>query len=41
VSRLTAESDELRDARLAIVVAARNTMANALDAIGVEAPESM
>ena len=38
---LTAESDELRDARLALVVAARNTMANALDVLGVEAPESM
>ncbi|MBP1923157.1 arginyl-tRNA synthetase [Halorubrum alkaliphilum] len=38
---LTAESDELRDARLAVVAAARHTMANALDALGVEAPESM
>ncbi len=38
---LTAERDELRDARLALVVAARNTMANALDVLGVEAPESM
>ncbi len=38
---LTAECDELRDARLALVVAARNTMANALDVLGVEAPESM
>ena len=38
---LTAESDDLRDARLALVVAARNTMANALDVLGVEAPESM
>ncbi|WP_418283032.1 arginine--tRNA ligase [Halorubrum sp. DTA98] len=38
---LTAERDDLRDARLATVVAARNTMANALDALGVEAPTSM
>ncbi|SMO33858.1 arginine--tRNA ligase [Halorubrum cibi] len=38
---LTAESDELRDARLALVAAARYTMANALDALGVSAPESM
>jgi len=30
-----------RDARLAAVVAARNTVANALDALGVAAPESM
>ncbi|MEF8883272.1 MAG: arginine--tRNA ligase, partial [Halapricum sp.] len=30
-----------RDARLATVVAARNTLANALDALGVAAPESM
>jgi arginyl-tRNA synthetase len=32
---------EVRAARLALVVAARNTMANALDILGVEAPESM
>ena len=38
---VTAETDELRDARLALVAAARYTMANALDALGVEAPESM
>ncbi|GAA0518365.1 arginyl-tRNA synthetase [Halorubrum aquaticum] len=38
---LTAETDELRDARLAVVAAARYTMANALDALGVDAPESM
>ncbi|MFC5277480.1 arginine--tRNA ligase [Halorubrum rubrum] len=38
---VTAESDELRDARLALVAAARYTMANALDALGVSAPESM
>ncbi len=38
---LTAERDELRDARLAVVAAARHTMANALDALGVAAPESM
>jgi arginyl-tRNA synthetase len=30
-----------RDARLALVVAARHTVANALDALGVAAPESM
>jgi arginyl-tRNA synthetase len=33
--------EDLRAARLALVVAARNTMANALDVIGVAAPESM
>ncbi|OYR55938.1 arginine--tRNA ligase [Halorubrum halodurans] len=38
---VTAERDELRDARLALVAAARYTMANALDALGVSAPESM
>jgi arginyl-tRNA synthetase len=38
---VTAESDELRNARLALVAAARYTMANALDALGVSAPESM
>jgi len=38
---LTAENDELRDVRLAVVAAARHTMANALDALGVEAPASM
>ncbi len=32
---------EVRAARLALVVAARNTIANALDILGVEAPESM
>ncbi|WP_324759792.1 arginine--tRNA ligase [Haloarcula montana] len=32
---------ETRRARLALVVAARNTVANALDAVGVEAPTSM
>jgi len=31
----------LREARLALVVATRNTVANALDVLGVEAPESM
>ncbi|WP_188975310.1 arginine--tRNA ligase [Halocalculus aciditolerans] len=30
-----------RDARLALVAAARDTLANALDVLGVEAPESM
>ena len=38
---VTAETDELRDARLAVVAAAKHTMANALDVLGVEAPESM
>ncbi|TKX69507.1 arginine--tRNA ligase [Halorubrum sp. SP9] len=38
---LTAETAELRDARLAVVAAAKHTMANALDVLGVEAPESM
>ncbi|RBI63037.1 arginine--tRNA ligase [halophilic archaeon] len=33
--------DDLRDARLALVVAARHTVANALYVLGVEAPESM
>jgi arginyl-tRNA synthetase len=33
--------EEARDARLALVVAARNTVANALWALGVAAPESM
>ncbi|PSQ18613.1 arginine--tRNA ligase [Halobacteriales archaeon QS_8_69_26] len=32
---------DLRAARLALVAAARNTVANALNALGVEAPESM
>jgi len=32
---------ETRQARLAVVVAARNAIANALDALGVAAPESM
>ncbi|WP_227375048.1 arginine--tRNA ligase [Haladaptatus halobius] len=38
---LTAEADDLRDARLALVAAAKHTVANALGVIGVEAPESM
>ena len=38
---VTAETDALRDARLAVVAAAKHTMANALDALGIEAPESM
>jgi arginyl-tRNA synthetase len=38
---VTADSDALRDARLAVVAAARHTMANALDALGVDAPASM
>ena len=38
---VTAATDELRDARVAVVAAAKHTMANALDVLGVEAPESM
>ncbi|MDB2238447.1 arginine--tRNA ligase [Halorubrum ezzemoulense] len=38
---VTAETEVLRDARLALVAAAKHTMANALDVLGVEAPESM
>jgi arginyl-tRNA synthetase len=33
--------DAVREARLALVVAARNTVANALGVLGIEAPESM
>ncbi|MXR50599.1 arginine--tRNA ligase [Halovenus sp. WSH3] len=33
--------DETRDARLALVVAARHAVGNALDAVGVQAPDSM
>jgi len=38
---LEAESARIRTARLALTLAARNTVANALDALGVAAPESM
>lgn len=38
---LAAEDEDLRTARLALVMAARNTVANALSVIGVAAPESM
>jgi len=38
---LEADTDASRTARLALVAAARNTVANALDAVGVEAPQSM
>ncbi|AEN06517.1 Arginyl-tRNA synthetase [halophilic archaeon DL31] len=38
---LTAEDDEVRAARLALVDAARHTVGNALDVLGVEAPSSM
>jgi len=38
---LTADDDEVQAARLALVDAARHTMGNALDVLGVEAPESM
>jgi arginyl-tRNA synthetase len=38
---LTADTDTQREARLALVAAARHTVANALDVLGVAAPESM
>ena len=38
---LDAESEELRAARLALVAAAAHTVGNALDVLGVAAPESM
>jgi len=38
---LTADDDERRAARLALVAAARHTVANALGVLGVAAPESM
>ena len=38
---LTAEDPQTRNARLAVVAAAQNAIANALDAIGIDAPESM
>jgi arginyl-tRNA synthetase len=38
---LSAEDPEVRAARLALVRAARHTVANALDTLGVEAPTSM
>jgi len=38
---LTAEDEATRTARLALVVGTRNAMANALDALGVAAPNSM
>jgi arginyl-tRNA synthetase len=38
---LTADDDATRRARLALVVAARHTVGNALGLLGVEAPESM
>jgi arginyl-tRNA synthetase len=38
---LTADDPEVRDARLALVAAARCTVGNALDVLGVAAPESM
>jgi len=38
---VTAEDERTRAARLALVVAARHTVANALDILGVEAPDSM
>jgi arginyl-tRNA synthetase len=39
--RVLEASAETRQARLALVVAARNTVGNALDALGVAAPDSM
>ena len=38
---VTADDERTRAARLALVVAARNAVANSLDILGVEAPESM
>jgi len=38
---LTAEDPAVRDARLALVAAARHTVGNALDVLGVAAPETM
>jgi arginyl-tRNA synthetase len=38
---LSAEDEDVRAARLALVRAARHTVANALDTLGVEAPTSM
>ncbi|WP_255150758.1 arginine--tRNA ligase [Halorarius halobius] len=38
---LAADDPELRQARVALVAAARHTIANALDILGVEAPNSM
>ncbi len=38
---ITADDDATKSARLALVIAARHTVANALDILGVEAPESM
>ncbi|WP_299233543.1 arginine--tRNA ligase [Natronomonas sp.] len=38
---VTASDDRTKAARLALVVAARHTVANALEILGVEAPESM
>jgi len=38
---LTAEDEAVRGVRLALVAAARHTVANALDTLGVAAPESM
>jgi arginyl-tRNA synthetase len=36
-----ADEERTRRARLALVIGARHTVANALDALGVAAPESM
>jgi arginyl-tRNA synthetase len=41
VSVLKAETDEIRDARLRLVAAARQTLANALALLGITAPEVM
>jgi arginyl-tRNA synthetase len=38
---LTADDEETRAARLALVAASRHAVANALDVLGVEAPDSM
>jgi arginyl-tRNA synthetase len=38
---IDADDEEIRRGRLALVIAARHTVASALDVLGVEAPESM
>ena len=41
VSVLKAETDSIRDARLRLVAAAKQTLANALALLGITAPEVM
>jgi arginyl-tRNA synthetase len=38
---LTADDPAVRDSRIALVIATKNTVANALDILGVDAPEVM